>query len=476
MQAARTKKSGKKGQVAEDPESSEETAEPQRRTSWFQSKRTRNPLYDVDGTSSAPEGGDEFGFPLRTSVSADSLVVAKDGSHGDTEEESTALHAALSELSLPGACESAAGSGASNSANIVDVDQMLSMPASPSAAPTNWSEPTSPPSATPSAIMPKENHNKAAIQVTVTEDDIHYDPMTGAVTVSMPADVDDELSSRETPISALATRPTTPTMAAVDTSIDMETAQRLAAVLVPAIISTVLPQLCTPSVTKPVSCQSPASTSDYGEHFINPADSSPTVGASTTQKGISTFGVTKRGTVSLPTTRQHSRSGSVASGSNLSLNEMVLTTHSGATPFETGTAVPMYVPASGELSLQACLAHFCTKDTLKGDNAYQCSHCGQLQAGEAKECLTATNACIVEEQAPDDDDVFAADLPAGEGDWVAAAKLATLVAEEAAGPAISPRKVVAKPIAREASKQMLIESVPPVLTIQLKRFQQTGIP
>lgn len=83
-----------------------------------------------------------------------------------------------------------------------------------------------------------------------------------------------------------------------------------------------------------------------------------------------------------------------------------------------GTAAPMYIPRSDECSVQSCIAAFCKEETLTGENMFACEACYRLQ--------------------------------------------------HPAEPA-NPKNT----IKRLASKQMLIETPPRVLTLHLKRFEQS---
>ena len=57
----------------------------------------------------------------------------------------------------------------------------------------------------------------------------------------------------------------------------------------------------------------------------------------------------------------------------------------------TGTLAPCYVPKAGEISLQACLARFCSIEMLDGTNRFRCDHCTQL--AHEKEQQTSKMTC-----------------------------------------------------------------------------------
>eukprot|EP00730_Choanoeca_flexa_P017831 TRINITY_DN8625_c0_g1_i2.p1 TRINITY_DN8625_c0_g1~~TRINITY_DN8625_c0_g1_i2.p1 ORF type:complete len:883 (+),score=186.81 TRINITY_DN8625_c0_g1_i2:246-2894(+) len=448
---------------------------------------TRNPLYDdTESAEPAPDNADKstaFGFDGPASPFADGMTPTMNGYNGET----SVLQPASSVISLPGACDNHDSydlsqpplsapilSAPSPNRYVVDVDAVLSQPSEPS---TPWSEPTSP-----------------SRRISTIE----YDPATGGLTVDLPRDIDDAWSGAEdgaslAPSSLASTRPLTPTgqAAAPPATLEPEVVVHQVDDLVKRVIQSALADLTHQQCTSPTlfgdqdsADHSLPDASGLNDVFVNPADDSLAVPSSpsivNTGNRFNTRNLLAPGTMSLPTTRQHSRSNSVVSGGNLSLNEMILTPNTTDTPLERGTAVPMYVPGPNELSLQACLARFCSMDTLKGDNTYMCHNCGRLQAKLADQSqLTATNQCILEESEDEEaDSADTKDKDDDDGDSenksvssLATEKLASLVQP---GPVERPPDAI-KPVAREASKQMLIESVPPVLTIHLKRFQQTGM-
>jgi ubiquitin carboxyl-terminal hydrolase 16/45 len=163
----------------------------------------------------------------------------------------------------------------------------------------------------------------------------------------------------------------------------------------------------------------------------------------------------------------------------------------------------MYVPAPGELSVESCLAAFCAKETLKGADAFLCDVCGQAAAAAAASSdLQATNLCVLPEADMEEAEVGnggarspmssagsgagGSPSPFSNGGAEAsvstaerlfrAAKILEDLSESVDGRRhlTAPGAGKSKPMSRVASKQLLIDTPPAVLTLHLKRFEQTG--
>ncbi|EDQ92397.1 uncharacterized protein MONBRDRAFT_22039 [Monosiga brevicollis MX1] len=223
------------------------------------------------------------------------------------------------------------------------------------------------------------------------------------------------------------------------------------------------------------------------------------------------------------------RTSSVVSVGTVSLDSMIMSDNVLTLPPRCGTLAPMYVPSPNESSVASCLAAFCAKEELRGTNAFLCQECGrraaadaavqdaasalcppphgrlqmETQQGQSSETLTAvvghsdlvaSNACL-----DDSDDMsgepglkhaFEDTSPVNEANGFASnvgsvrAFAKGGVSDVSSGtdgtcssPSMkstpSPSKPI-PPVAREASKQLLIELPPTVLTLHLKRFEQHG--
>ena len=102
---------------------------------------------------------------------------------------------------------------------------------------------------------------------------------------------------------------------------------------------------------------------------------------------------------------------------------------------------PRYHAKSGECSIYSCLTQFTSPELLTGNNKWACERCTKIQAEKRKNNAAVQSEDISDANNEDDED------------------------EE------SEKK--SPPVYSNASKQLLIFSPPAVLTIHLKRFQQT---
>jgi ubiquitin carboxyl-terminal hydrolase 16/45 len=153
-----------------------------------------------------------------------------------------------------------------------------------------------------------------------------------------------------------------------------------------------------------------------------------------------------------------------------------------------GTLAPCYVPRAGEVSLQACLAQFCSVEMLDGTNRFRCDHCTQL-AHEREQNANSTVSAMSDEAFPVQDQTEVAQVERSELDEQIAINspsraktdlvgqdsdkdsdadksdaLGTTLLKKSASPAVY----------SVATKQLLLHSLPPVLTLHLKRFEQVG--
>ncbi len=116
---------------------------------------------------------------------------------------------------------------------------------------------------------------------------------------------------------------------------------------------------------------------------------------------------------------------------------------------------PRYHAEAGECSIYSCLTQFTAPELLTGNNKWACDKCTRLQAAK-KACALAANELDSSDAAEEDED------ETDDNDNDDAGKVKKEKKEK------SPPTVYSN-----ASKQLLIFSPPAVLTIHLKRFQQT---
>ncbi len=122
---------------------------------------------------------------------------------------------------------------------------------------------------------------------------------------------------------------------------------------------------------------------------------------------------------------------------------------------------PRYQSRAGECSVYSCLTQFTAPELLTGNNKWACDRCSKIQAEKKRRSEVRISSSEPEGGGSSNGQVKNS---ASESD----------VADEKAAAAEAPKKSAKPPtVYSNASKQLLIFSPPAVLTIHLKRFQQT---
>ncbi len=146
---------------------------------------------------------------------------------------------------------------------------------------------------------------------------------------------------------------------------------------------------------------------------------------------------------------------------------------------------PRYHAKAGECSVYSCLTQFTAPELLTGNNKWACDKCTQLQAARRKVEASngETNGVSSSESSDEEEEKEEGEEKEREGDVGEGEDEESKVDAGDSGEAIdtSKSKKEKKPkekkppptVYSNASKQLLIFSPPAVLTIHLKRFQQT---